>query len=208
MNDRESNTLPLNAVCKRFGLHEALHNLSLTISPCEVYAPLGPNGAGKTTTLNLILGFVFPDKGSITLNGDNTAKNSIQVRKSIAYLPETVIVRPELYDHIHWISFDYSSAWAVNLLKDYAIFAGLSTGACYTVAQWCHKDLQEPCLFLGADTGHRYLDAIFKDKTHLESVCDFRPKFIENIENIKNMEMPWSTIMWNRQLSFSQRLQV
>jgi len=45
----------------------ALHEISFDISPGKTYAYLGPNGAGKTTSLKLILGFLFPSSGKISL---------------------------------------------------------------------------------------------------------------------------------------------
>jgi ABC-2 type transport system ATP-binding protein len=88
--------LALNAVSIAFNGNHALDRLALTIAPGEVYALLGPNGAGKTTTLNLILGFLTPDNGVITLDGIDVVANPIDARARIAYLPETVMLHPAL----------------------------------------------------------------------------------------------------------------
>lgn len=88
--------LNLDAVSIAFNGNLALDGLSLRLQPGEVYALLGPNGAGKTTTLNLILGFLSPDRGSITIDGIDGVANPIGARTRIAYLPETVMLHPAL----------------------------------------------------------------------------------------------------------------
>jgi ABC-2 type transport system ATP-binding protein len=49
---------------------------------------LGPNGAGKTTLLKTLLGFLKPDRGSITAFGVDPAKDPLEVRRRIGYMPE------------------------------------------------------------------------------------------------------------------------
>ena len=89
-------TLNIDRITRRFGQRTALDGLSLTLKAGEVYALLAPNGAGKTTTLNLILGFLQADSGSIHVCGEAVGKDGVQTRRSIAYLPEQVAIYPEL----------------------------------------------------------------------------------------------------------------
>jgi ABC-2 type transport system ATP-binding protein len=49
---------------------------------------LGPNGAGKTTLLKTLLGFLKPDRGTITAFGLDPAKDPLEVRRRIGYMPE------------------------------------------------------------------------------------------------------------------------
>lgn len=88
--------LSVEGLVKTFGGRRVLDGLSLTLAPGEVYALLGPNGAGKTTTLNLILGFLEPDQGSISVAGRVVAGDPLAARAAIAYLPETVMLHPAL----------------------------------------------------------------------------------------------------------------
>ncbi len=64
----------LIGVTKRFGNVAAVADLDLVIEPGETVALLGPNGAGKTTTINMMLGLVQPDSGTVALFGGAPAR--------------------------------------------------------------------------------------------------------------------------------------
>ena len=55
---------------KNFGSERVLNNLTIKIRKGEIYVLLGTNGAGKSTTLNLLLGFLKIDKGTIDILDD------------------------------------------------------------------------------------------------------------------------------------------
>ena len=59
----------LESVTKRFGKIYALNDTSLAVRRGELVTLLGPSGCGKTTLLNLIAGFLQPDRGEITIDG-------------------------------------------------------------------------------------------------------------------------------------------
>lgn len=63
--------LSIAAVSKTFGDYAALRNVTLDVMPGEFIALLGPSGCGKTTLLRCIAGFLFPDSGTIRINGDD-----------------------------------------------------------------------------------------------------------------------------------------
>ena len=86
--------IKLNKVCKSFDDYRALNNLSLNVQSGEIYGLLGANGAGKSTTLNLILGFLQPDKGVIDVN--KGVQNVNISSKMIGYIPENVNLYPYL----------------------------------------------------------------------------------------------------------------
>lgn len=88
--------LALSGVVKDYGDRRVLHGLDLHVAPGEIYALLGPNGAGKTTTLNLILGFLQADAGRIEVAGRLVGDDPLAARAAVAYLPETVMLYPEL----------------------------------------------------------------------------------------------------------------
>jgi sodium transport system ATP-binding protein len=61
-------------------------NISFTAKPGEVVGILGPNGAGKTTLLRIIAGIMEPSKGAVTIDDKTYKKDSITIKKEIAYL--------------------------------------------------------------------------------------------------------------------------
>lgn len=66
--------LRLSELSLSFGAYTALDRLSLDIREGEFFSLLGPSGCGKTTTLRLIAGFETPDRGEITLGGQDITK--------------------------------------------------------------------------------------------------------------------------------------
>ena len=58
----------LNQVSKSFKGNKAVDKLSLEIAEGEILGLLGANGAGKSTTINMLLGFIKPDSGAISIN--------------------------------------------------------------------------------------------------------------------------------------------
>ena len=63
--------IKLTNISKFFKDHKALSDLSIEVKSGQIYGLLGANGAGKSTTLNLILGFLKPDNGTIELKDAN-----------------------------------------------------------------------------------------------------------------------------------------
>tara|TARA_Y100000385_G_C13001643_1_gene597523 strand:+ start:316 stop:552 length:237 start_codon:yes stop_codon:yes gene_type:complete len=66
--------IKLKNVTKSFNNKKALDNLSLNVNSGEIYGLLGANGAGKSTALNLLLGFLDSDSGSIEISNSNDKK--------------------------------------------------------------------------------------------------------------------------------------
>ncbi|MNK68639.1 putative ABC transporter ATP-binding protein YxlF [compost metagenome] len=81
---------------KKYGDHTALNALNLTINEGEIFALLGQNGAGKTTTINLFLGFIEPTSGELEINSISVTENNQETKKHVAYIPETVMLYPNL----------------------------------------------------------------------------------------------------------------
>jgi ABC-2 type transport system ATP-binding protein len=79
--------LVANNLTKDYGSFRALDRLTLSIAPGEVVGLLGPNGSGKTTALRLVLGFMRPTAGRVTVAGFDCWSQSVEVRKRVAYLP-------------------------------------------------------------------------------------------------------------------------
>ncbi|MFA7347585.1 MAG: ABC transporter ATP-binding protein [Desulfurivibrionaceae bacterium] len=67
--------------------HTALASISFSVSRGETLGLIGANGAGKSTAIKLLMDFIRPDSGSISLLGGLPANPAI--RRRIGYLPET-----------------------------------------------------------------------------------------------------------------------
>lgn len=86
----------LRSVTKRFGETIAVDDLDLTVADGEIYGFLGPNGAGKSTTIDLMLDYVRPTSGTVTVLGCDPRAQSVDIRRRTGVLPEGV----ELYDRL------------------------------------------------------------------------------------------------------------
>ena len=82
--------LQAKALTKRFGSVVAVDNLDVEVAAGETVCLLGSNGAGKSTTINLFLGFLAPSGGRAEVMGLDAADREQQVRRHLAYIPESV----------------------------------------------------------------------------------------------------------------------
>jgi len=72
---------------KTFGKNKVLKGVDLNINEGGIFAVLGPNGSGKTTLIKSILGMVIPNKGKVSVLGEDIKKSS-DYRHKIDYLPQ------------------------------------------------------------------------------------------------------------------------
>jgi ABC-2 type transport system ATP-binding protein len=79
-----------------YGQHQAIADVSFGVNRGEILGFLGPNGAGKTTTMRIITGFMPPTRGKVTVGGYDVVEQSLEVRRRIGYLPETVPLYTEM----------------------------------------------------------------------------------------------------------------
>jgi ABC-2 type transport system ATP-binding protein len=75
---------------KSYGARLAVDNLNFEARQGEILGFLGPNGAGKTTTMRILTGYMPPTSGTATIAGYDVMNESLEVRKRVGYLPETV----------------------------------------------------------------------------------------------------------------------
>ncbi len=81
---------------KYYGPLLAVEHLDFQVAAGEIVGFLGPNGAGKTTTLKMLAGYLTPTSGAARINGFDCVEQSLEVRRSLGYLPEIVSIYPDL----------------------------------------------------------------------------------------------------------------
>ena len=78
----------VDGVSRRYGLIEAVKNVSFNLRQGEVLGFLGPNGAGKTTCMQMLTGNLAPSEGRITIAGHDLLDDPKSAKRAIGYLPE------------------------------------------------------------------------------------------------------------------------
>jgi ABC-2 type transport system ATP-binding protein len=81
---------------KFYGNLAAIQDVSFNVRPGEILGFLGPNSAGKTTTMRILSGYMPASSGSVHVAGYDVAEASLEVRRRIGYLPETVPLYHEM----------------------------------------------------------------------------------------------------------------
>jgi ABC-2 type transport system ATP-binding protein len=80
----------VEGLTKDYGARRAISDLTFEANQGEIVGFLGPNGAGKTTTMRILTGYMPPTEGTATVAGYDIVSESLEVRKRVGYLPETV----------------------------------------------------------------------------------------------------------------------
>jgi ABC-2 type transport system ATP-binding protein len=73
---------------------EAVHDFNLTVRAGCCYGLFGRNGAGKTTTMKCLLNLLRPRSGSVRVFGLDPARNEVEVKRRLAYVPDYVAFYP------------------------------------------------------------------------------------------------------------------
>ena len=82
--------IQVNGLVKDYGARRALNNITFDANQGEIVGFLGPNGAGKTTTMRILTGYMPPTEGEAIVAGYSIVEESLEVRKRVGYMPETV----------------------------------------------------------------------------------------------------------------------
>lgn len=82
-------------------------DITLTVSPGDIFAFIGHNGAGKTTTIKSIVGINDFNSGDIQINGLSMKEKPLECKKLLAYVPDN----PDIYNALTGIQY-------INLIAD------------------------------------------------------------------------------------------
>ncbi|MCJ8152698.1 ABC transporter ATP-binding protein [Chryseobacterium sp. SSA4.19] len=81
---------------KKYNGFTALQSLNLEVGKGDIFALLGQNGAGKSTTINILLGLIKATSGDAFINDISVRDYPQEIKKHMAYIPETVLLYPNL----------------------------------------------------------------------------------------------------------------
>jgi ABC-2 type transport system ATP-binding protein len=84
---------------KRYGATVAVANLSLSVPKGSMFGFLGPNGSGKSTTIGCLTGLLDPTAGSIEILGSPFTAESVELKRRMGVMPETLGLFDPLYAH-------------------------------------------------------------------------------------------------------------
>ncbi len=96
----------VEGLTKDYGLRRAINGLTFDAAQGEIVGFLGPNGAGKTTTMRILTGFMPPTSGKAEVAGFDVVDKSLEVRRRVGYMPETVPLYPDMtvFDYLKFMA--------------------------------------------------------------------------------------------------------
>ncbi|MEW2376388.1 thiol reductant ABC exporter subunit CydD [Micromonospora sp. NPDC047812] len=135
--------LRFEAVTVAYERTTALRDVTLTIRPGERVAVIGPSGAGKSTLLGLLLGFVTPTAGRVTVGGVDLADADADGwRRQVAWVPQRAhLFAASLADNIRLGAPDTPDAALATAVHDAAlddVVAGLPDGLATVLGERGH----------------------------------------------------------------------
>ena len=77
----------IESLTKDYGGGRGIFDVNLTVEAGEMFGFMGTNGAGKTTTISHMMGFLKPDRGSVTIKGMDARQQASELKKYIGYVP-------------------------------------------------------------------------------------------------------------------------
>lgn len=96
--------IEVRRLCKTYGSHRAVSDVSFSVMPGEIVGFLGPNGAGKSTTMRILAGLTQADCGSAKLCGISVATQALEAKRHLGYMPENNPLPEELrvIEYLRW----------------------------------------------------------------------------------------------------------
>jgi ABC-2 type transport system ATP-binding protein len=88
--------IEVERLTKHYGPVTAIRDVSFSVAPGQIVGFLGPNGAGKSTTMRILSCFMPASSGSARVAGHDVFRDSLEVRRRIGYLPESVPLYTEM----------------------------------------------------------------------------------------------------------------
>ncbi|MBI4200228.1 MAG: ATP-binding cassette domain-containing protein [Chloroflexi bacterium] len=119
--------IEVDHLTKYYGDFPAISDVTFNVAKGEVLGFLGPNAAGKTTTMRVITGFLPPSQGTVRVAGYDVVADSLEVRRLVGYMPETVPLYTDM------------------TVKDYLAFMGTIRGMSRKAIERRKSEVTEVC---------------------------------------------------------------
>jgi ABC-2 type transport system ATP-binding protein len=128
----DSPVIEIQNLVRRYGKHDAVNGLSLTVRPGKCYGFFGRNGAGKTTTIKCLLNLLRPDAGTARVFGLDPRQHEVAVKSRLSYVPDMVAFYPwmTVRDTLEYLA-SFRTNWnrdiETDLLKRFQLDAAKKT---------------------------------------------------------------------------------
>jgi ABC-2 type transport system ATP-binding protein len=121
-------SIEVKNLLKQYGEQKAVNDVSFSVDRGEIVGFLGPNGAGKSTTMKMITGYLQPDAGDIKVCGADVAKDVMNAKKKIGYLPESNPLYYDMYvkEYLQFIAGVHQIQHAKEKIKNVIELTGLT----------------------------------------------------------------------------------
>ncbi len=86
----------VEGISKRYGETEALHDISFTVQPGEIFGLIGPDGAGKSTLFRILTTLLLADQGKAMVDGLDVVTHYKKIRTKVGYMPGRFSLYPDL----------------------------------------------------------------------------------------------------------------
>ena len=116
--------ISVKGLTKDYGKGRGIFDISFDVYKGTVFGYCGTNGSGKTTTLRNIMGFIKPDKGTVTVKGLDAWKNADEIKKYIGYLPGEIAF-PQVESGSEFLKIQAESLGLTDMSKAEAIINAL-----------------------------------------------------------------------------------
>ena len=90
-------SITVQSVSKSYGGQLALDEISFSAKQGEIIGFLGPNGAGKSTMMKILIGYILPNQGEVSVGGLDVLSNPTLAQHKIGYLPEQNPLYEDMY---------------------------------------------------------------------------------------------------------------
>ena len=94
MANKKEVLISVKHLTKDYGHGRGIFDISFDVYKGSVFGYCGTNGSGKTTTLRHIMGFIKPDKGTVTVKGLDAWKDADDIKHFVGYLPGEIAFPP------------------------------------------------------------------------------------------------------------------